>query len=58
MQNGDSVTEIGTGRMEPSGQLVLTLKPGDQSADKDDITRLNDRLDAIDAALAVLATAK
>ena len=58
VQNGDNVTEIGTGRMEPSGQLVLTLKPGDQSADKDDITRLNARLDAIDAALAVLATAK
>ena len=58
VQNGDNVTEIGTGRMEPSGQLVLTLKPGEQSADKDDITRLNARLDAIDAALAVLATAK
>jgi uncharacterized membrane protein YcaP (DUF421 family) len=58
VQNGDNVTEIGTGRMEPSGQLVLTLKPGDQSADKNDITRLNARLDAIDAALAVLATAK
>ena len=58
VQNGDNVTEIGTGRMEPSGQLVLTLKPGDQSADKDDITRLNARLDAIDAALAALATAK
>ena len=58
MQNGDDVTEIGTGRMEPSGQLVLTLKPGEQSADKDDINRLNARLDAIDAALAVLAAAK
>ncbi len=58
VQNGDNVTEIGTGRMEPSGQLVLTLKPGEQSADKDDITRLNARLDAIDAALAVLAAAK
>ena len=58
VQNGNNVTEIGTGRMEPSGQLVLTLKPGEQSADKDDITRLNARLDAIDAALAVLAAAK
>ena len=57
VQNGDDVTEIGTGRMEPSGQLVLTLKPGEQSADKDDMTRLNARLDAIDAALAVLAAA-
>lgn len=58
MQNGDDVTEIGTGRMEPTGQLVLTLKPGEQSADKDDITRLNARLDAIDAALAVLTAAR
>ena len=56
MQSGDDVSEIGTGRMEPTGQLVLTLKPGEQSADKDDITRLNARLDAIDAALAVLAS--
>ena len=58
VQNGDNVTEIGTGRMEPSGQLVLTLKPGEQSADKDDMKRLNARLDAIDAALAVLAAAR
>jgi hypothetical protein len=40
--------------MEPAGQLVLTLKPADQSADKGDISRLNARLDAIDAALAAL----
>jgi len=58
MQNGDDITEIGTGRMEPAGQLVLTLKPGEQSANKDDIARLNARLDAIDAALAVLTAAK
>jgi len=44
--------------MEPAGQLVLTLKPGEQSANKDDIARLNARLDAIDAALAVLTAAK
>jgi len=58
VQNGDDVTEVDTGLMEPTGQLVLTLKPGDQSADKDDITRLNARLDAIDAALAVLTAAR
>jgi uncharacterized membrane protein YcaP (DUF421 family) len=58
LQNGDDVTEIGTGRMEPTGQLVLTLKHGAQSADKDDMTRLNARLDAIDAALAALAAAR
>lgn len=58
LQNGDNVSEIGTGRMEPTGQLVLTLKHGAQSADKDDVTRLNARLDAIDAALAALAAAR
>lgn len=58
MQNGDDVSEIGTGRIEPTGQLILTLKPGEQNASKDDITQLNARLDAIDATLAVLASAK
>jgi uncharacterized membrane protein YcaP (DUF421 family) len=45
----------GNGRMEPSGQLVLSLKPAEQSATKGDITHLNARLDSIDAALAALA---
>jgi len=58
MQNGDDISEIGTGRMEPAGQLVLTLKPGEQSATKTDMTLLNARLDAIDAALAGLTSAK
>jgi hypothetical protein len=41
--------------MEPSGQLVLSLEPAEQSATKGDITHLNARLDSIDAALAALA---
>lgn len=57
VQNGDDVSEISNGRMEPSGQLVLSLKPAEQSATKGDITRLNTRLDKIDAALAALADA-
>jgi uncharacterized membrane protein YcaP (DUF421 family) len=55
IQNGDAVSEIADGRMEPSGQLVLSLKPEDQSATKGDITQLNVRLDKIDALLAGLA---
>jgi uncharacterized membrane protein YcaP (DUF421 family) len=55
VQNGDDVSEIGNGRMEPSGQLVLSLKPAEQSATKGDIAHLNARLDSIDAALAALA---
>jgi len=41
--------------MEPSGQLVLSLKPAEQSATKGDIKHLNARLDRIDADLAALA---
>jgi uncharacterized membrane protein YcaP (DUF421 family) len=58
VQNGDDVTEIGTGRMEPNGQLILSLKPEEQNATKEDITHLNTRLDAIEAALATLAGSK
>jgi uncharacterized membrane protein YcaP (DUF421 family) len=54
VQNGDDVSDIGNGRMEPSGQLVLSLKPAEQSATKGDIAHLNARLDSIDAALAAL----
>jgi uncharacterized membrane protein YcaP (DUF421 family) len=54
MQNGDDVSEVAEGWMEPTGQLIVTLKPEDQSASKGDIAHLNARLDAIEAALAVL----
>ena len=43
VQNGDDVSEIGNGRMEPSGQLVLSLKPAEQSATKGDVAHLNAR---------------
>lgn len=55
MQNGDDVSDIGDGTMEPSGQLVLSLKPVEQSATKGDVAHLNARLDRIDALLAGLA---
>ena len=55
IQNGDDVSEIANGRMEPTGQLVLSLKPTEQSATKGDVAHLNARLDRIDAALAALA---
>ena len=57
VQNGDDVSDIGNGRMEPSGQLVLSLKPSEQSATRGDIKHLNARLDRIDAVLAALADA-
>ncbi|MFC4591794.1 DUF421 domain-containing protein [Sphaerisporangium corydalis] len=55
MQNGDDMAEIAIGELAETGQLVLTLKPEEQSADKDDIAALNRRLDAIDALLVSLA---
>jgi uncharacterized membrane protein YcaP (DUF421 family) len=40
VQNGDDITEIATGLMEPNGQLVLTLKKEEQNASKKDIAGL------------------
>lgn len=58
VQNGDDVTEIAAGRMEPNGQLILSLKPEEQNATRGDMTHLNTRLDAIEAALARLAAVR
>jgi uncharacterized membrane protein YcaP (DUF421 family) len=55
VQNGDDISEIATGRIEPNGQLVLSLKPAEQNASKGDIAALNARLAAIEAALGALA---
>ena len=51
LQNGDGINEVGTGVLEPGGQLVLTLKPSDQSADQGDIEKLQRQLDRIEALL-------
>ncbi len=58
MQNGDAVSEIQDGRLEPGGQLVLTLKDHEQSATKGDIAALTSRLATIQDTLAVLVAAK
>lgn len=51
LQNGDDVSEIGNGTLQPGGQLILTLKPGDQDADHNDIADLRRQLDRIEALL-------
>jgi uncharacterized membrane protein YcaP (DUF421 family) len=51
VQNGDDISEIGRGSLEPGGQLVLTLKPAEQSATKADVTELTDRLSRIESLL-------
>lgn len=58
VQNGDDISEIATGQIEPGGQLVLSLKPQEQNADKADIAALSSRLAAIEAALSALAAAR
>ena len=58
VQNGDDISEIATGRIEPNGQLVLSLKPEEQNASKADIAALNSRLKAIEAAIGALAASR
>jgi uncharacterized membrane protein YcaP (DUF421 family) len=58
VQNGDDISEIATGRIEPTGRLVLSLKPEEQNASKADIAALTSRLKAIEAAIGSLAAAK
>jgi uncharacterized membrane protein YcaP (DUF421 family) len=52
LQNADDISEIGHGSLEPGGQLVLTLKPSEQSATKADVADLTERLGRIEALLA------
>ena len=49
LQNGDDLNQVETGVIDPSGQLVLTLKPDEQGATKGDIDRLTAQLNRIEA---------
>ena len=51
LQNGDDITEVATGTFDPSGQLIVTLKPEEQSATKGDVERLAAQLARIEAQL-------
>jgi uncharacterized membrane protein YcaP (DUF421 family) len=48
LQGGDDVAEVGRGSLEPGGQLVLTLKKGEQGATKSDVAELSDCLRRIE----------
>jgi uncharacterized membrane protein YcaP (DUF421 family) len=52
MQNGNDISDVQTGSLEPSGQLLLTLKTDKQSADHGDIAALKAQLDRIEKLLA------
>ena len=51
IQNGDSIDEMANGVLEPSGQLVLSLKASEQTATKEDIANILARMAALDAKL-------
>jgi len=48
LQNADDVGQIEHGSLDPSGQLLLTLKATEQNATKADIAELTDRLRRIE----------
>ncbi len=48
LQNASSAADIETGSLEPGGQLVLTLKAGQQNATRADIAELADHLRRIE----------
>ena len=52
LQNGDDLAEVETGLLDPSGQLILTLKPEEQSATKGDVARLTAQPERIEQSLA------
>jgi uncharacterized membrane protein YcaP (DUF421 family) len=51
LQGADDIAEIGRGSLEPGGQLVLTLKKGEQGATKSDVAELASRLRRIESLL-------
>ncbi len=51
LENGDDVSEIQDGVLQPGGQLVLTLKSAEQSATKGDVANLRDQLSRIESLL-------
>jgi uncharacterized membrane protein YcaP (DUF421 family) len=55
MQNGDELAQVASGVLEPSGQLLVTLRPEEQGATKGDVQQLAAQLARIEAALAARA---
>jgi uncharacterized membrane protein YcaP (DUF421 family) len=55
LENGDDVSEVAVGRLEPGGQLVLNLKAAEQGATKADIAELTSRLGQIEHLLSSTA---
>ncbi|WP_031069583.1 DUF421 domain-containing protein [Streptomyces sp. NRRL WC-3742] len=54
VQNGDDVSGVARARLEPDGQLLVTLKAAEQSATRGDVEELRQRLESIERLLAAL----
>ncbi|WP_328303394.1 DUF421 domain-containing protein [Streptomyces sp. NBC_00435] len=48
LQNGDAISDVATGRLEPDGQLIIVLKAAQQGATHEDIAGLEARLASIE----------
>jgi len=51
LQNGDDMAEVERASLEPGGQLVLTLKVGEQGATKADLAEVTSRPGRIESLL-------
>jgi len=51
LQNGDDISQVQRGSLEPGGQLVLDLKAAEQGATKADIAEITARLSRIEELL-------
>ena len=51
LQNGNAIGQVDFGRLEPGGQLVLTLKHAGQAATKADVAELIERLTRVEEIL-------
>lgn len=58
MQNGESISDVASGRLEPDGHLIITLKPEQQTATRGDVEALQARLTAIETLLKDLAAGR
>jgi uncharacterized membrane protein YcaP (DUF421 family) len=52
IQNGEELAQVESGVLEPSGQLLVTLRPSEQSATKADVASLKAQLDRLEVTLA------
>ena len=48
LQNGEAINDVATGVLEPSGHLIITLKPSEHSATKGDIDQVLGRLASLE----------